>query len=233
MKERLPAIELSPGLQITLQQKLNELKAIENEIPAVIIVHYVQDATVLHMSERGMRLLNTTENELKKLGKDYYLRFFNPEDARDYVPKIMGLLERNNNDEIISYFQQVRTSENENWTWYLSSTRIFFRDEAGNPILTITTAIPIDAKHHLSAKAERLLEENNFLRGNQHLFSSLTKRELEILKYMALGVSTTEIAEKLFISEATALTHRRNIKSKINAQSAYDITRFAQAFNLI
>src|SRR5687768_3635525 len=107
MKEQLPAIALSPTLRKTLQQKLDNLKEVENEIPAVIIVHYVHDATVLHMSERGMRLLSTNAQELNKLGKEYYNRFFNPEDAQDYVPRIMGLLERNNNDEIISYFQQV------------------------------------------------------------------------------------------------------------------------------
>jgi len=94
-------------------------------------------------------------------------------------------------------------------------------------------AVPIDAHHHITSKVERLLQENNFLRRHQHIYFSLTAREKEVLKLMALGYSAQELAAKLYISEATASTHRRNIKSKIGAQSNYDITQFAQAFNII
>jgi DNA-binding CsgD family transcriptional regulator len=94
-------------------------------------------------------------------------------------------------------------------------------------------ALPVDAQHHMVAKAERLLEENNFLRANYHVFDSLTAREKEILKLMAMGFSSTQMAKKLNISELTANTHRRNIKNKLNVESNYDITRYAQAFDLI
>ena len=50
---------------------------------------------------------------------------------------------------------------------------------------------------------------------------------------MALGFNSSEIAGKLHISENTAATHRRNIKKKLNAESNYEITIFAQAFDLI
>jgi DNA-binding CsgD family transcriptional regulator len=94
-------------------------------------------------------------------------------------------------------------------------------------------AVPMATDHPFAGKVDRLLEENNFLRRNQKIFSSLTQREKEILKLMALGINSNVIAEKLHISEATANTHRRNVRRKINAQNNYDITRFAQAFDLI
>jgi DNA-binding CsgD family transcriptional regulator len=50
---------------------------------------------------------------------------------------------------------------------------------------------------------------------------------------MALGKNSEQIATALHISEMTVSTHRRNIKAKIGAQSSYDITRFAQAFDMI
>ena len=52
-------------------------------------------------------------------------RYFNNEDVQDYAPKILGFLERNNNDETVTYFQQVRFAEHENWRWHMSSTKIF------------------------------------------------------------------------------------------------------------
>jgi DNA-binding CsgD family transcriptional regulator len=44
--------------------------------------------------------------------------------------------------------------------------------------------------------------------------NSLTKREQEIFSWVAQGYSTKEIAARLFLSEYTIFTHRRNILRK-------------------
>ena len=44
----------------------------------------------------------------------------------------------------------------------------------------------------------------------------LTQREAEVLRHIATGLSNREIAERLFISEATVKTHVNNIFSKAN-----------------
>jgi DNA-binding CsgD family transcriptional regulator len=230
--KKLPAKQVST-LERNIQQKLDVIREIEDTIPGVLIIHDLRDSTVVYMSPRGLNILGVTLKELIEMGQDYHTRFFNPEDAKDYVPKILGLLERNNDDEIVSCFQQVRATENHDWRWYLSCTKIFMWDDIGKPLLTITNATPVDAQHHIAAKAQRLLEENNFLRNNYHVFVQLTKREKEILTMMAMGRSSDKMAKKLNISEATASTHRRNIKRKLKIESNYDIIRFAQAFDLI
>src|SRR6478672_2269401 len=122
-------------------------------------------------------------------------------------------------DKFGSYFQQVRSSPEHDWNWYLSSSKVFMRDETDKPTYMICTASPVDPRHHVTAKVNRLLEENNFLRRNQKIFASITKREKEILKLMALGNSAMGIAKKLSISEETASTHRRNIKAKLKVES--------------
>lgn len=220
-------------LEQLIQRKIDELKSFEQQLPAVIIIHDIRDSTVVYMSQRGLDDLGITLEELKNLGTEYHNRYFNPEDAQYYVPRIFGLLQRNTSNEIVSYFQQVRPSEEHDWIWYSSSTGVFLRDEEGKPVLTITLAMPIDPKHYFTAKVEKLLQENIFLRSNKHIFASLTKREKEILRLMALGHNSAEIGTMLHISQTTAATHRRNIRSKLNAQTNYDITRFAQAFDLI
>ena len=223
----------SNQLDEKIRSKIEEVKAFEHHLPLVVIIINIRDSSVVYMSERGRKILNVSMEELEKMGPNYHSRFFNAEDARDYVPKLLGLLERNNNDEMVSFFQQVRPSVEHDWTWYLSSTKIFLRDDEGRPLLTLTTATPIDTTHYLTSKIERLLNENNLLRRNKQVFASLTKREKSILTLMALGFNSSEIAGKLHISENTAATHRRNIKKKLNAESNYEITIFAQAFDLI
>lgn len=228
----LHAIE-DPALRQHIKEKLDELRSWEAEIPAIFIVHSLVTDSVVYMSQRGLDFLGVTLQEICLPHSDYHNRFFNPEDAANYVPRIMRLLERNDSDEMVTFFQQVRPSEQHDWTWYLSSTRIFVRDAEGKPVLLLTMTVPIDSKHHITVKVERLVQENNFLRRHHHIFAALTKREKEILRLMALGHNSAEMAAMLHISETTVSTHRRNIKSKLNVQTSYDITRFAQAFDLV
>ena len=218
----------------SLAGKLQALQMIDTEIPAVIIVMNILKNHVEYMSPRGRKQLGVTLEELKVMGERYYTAFFNPLDVADYLPKIEAMLRAPAlENATVTFFQQVRTTISGDYAWHLGSTRVFLRDSNGTPTHVITCAIPIDPLHHVTSKVNRLLEENNFLRRNHHIFASLTKREKEILRLLALGFSAAEIAVKVNISEKTAVTHRRNIRAKIGAQSSYDLTSFAQAFDLI
>jgi DNA-binding NarL/FixJ family response regulator len=55
----------------------------------------------------------------------------------------------------------------------------------------------------------------------------LTKREIEVLQYIADGLNNTQIAEKLFISARTVETHRTNIMQKLDIHDAANLMRFA------
>ena len=55
----------------------------------------------------------------------------------------------------------------------------------------------------------------------------LTTREIVILKLMAEGKSSREIADRLFISVATVNRHRFNIKNKLALKSNADLIKYA------
>jgi len=59
------------------------------------------------------------------------------------------------------------------------------------------------------------------------LISSLTKREVEILKYVAQQYSTREIADELHISESTVETHRKNLMKKVKVKNSVGLAIFA------
>ena len=221
------------ALNLRIKSKIAEIAQVADEFPGVIMIHDMRNLSIVYMSPRGVQQLGTTLEELVTIGPAYYYRYFNPKDAEEYVPKMMDMLERNKEQECITLFQQVRIIGPNDWTWHLTSVKILLRDETGKPLLTIGIAIPVDPEHHITNKVSRLLEENNFLRKNFHQFSKLSKREKEILKLMALGKSSAEIASDLFISTTTAETHRRNIRQKLNAESGYEISQYARAFDLI
>jgi len=61
----------------------------------------------------------------------------------------------------------------------------------------------------------------------------LTRRELMVLKLLAGGRNNKEIARELDISVRTVETHRQNIKSKLNIQTAAGLVRYAIEHNLV
>lgn len=68
----------------------------------------------------------------------------------------------------------------------------------------------------------------------QHdLPGSLTKREKEILVLIAQGLTDKEIAEKVYLSPLTVITHRKNILSKLGLKNKVELARFALEHKLI
>ncbi len=58
-------------------------------------------------------------------------------------------------------------------------------------------------------------------------FSSLTATEKEILKFLALGRTTKEIASERFLSVHTVMTHRKNIFRKLGVNNVHEATKYA------
>ncbi|HZY79220.1 MAG TPA: LuxR C-terminal-related transcriptional regulator [Cyclobacteriaceae bacterium] len=224
---------MNGSLDERIKEKVNFINSISDLIPGVIVIHRLPEFVLEYMSETGLKLLGTNWEDIAGLSNEEYVRrFFNKHDADNYVPRLRDLLARNN-DETISFFQQVRTSPTTEWDWYMSMIKILMRDDNNRPLLSITIAMKIDPKDKFTAKAARLLKENEFLRTHYHEFAKLTNREKEILRHLALGHSTAQIAKQIHLSSATVETHRKNIKRKIDIRSTYSLSLYARAFDLI
>lgn len=63
--------------------------------------------------------------------------------------------------------------------------------------------------------------------------SELTTREKDVLKLVALGHSNKEIADQLFISIHTVISHRKNITEKLGIKSISGLTVYAILNKLI
>lgn len=91
---------------------------------------------------------------------------------------------------------------------------------------------------YLSQTISNQLAQNllrNFQQKDQpeDALSSLTERELEVLKLIALEHSNTEIADLLFISPKTVETHRKNLMRKIEVKNSLGVYKFAVKHKLL
>lgn len=69
--------------------------------------------------------------------------------------------------------------------------------------------------------------------SNGHSSEILTRRELEIVKLIALEYNNRKISESLFISERTVETHRKNIFRKTNTHTAVGLLQFLRSKRII
>lgn len=61
----------------------------------------------------------------------------------------------------------------------------------------------------------------------------LTLREIEILGYIADGLTNQKIAERLFLSTVTVETHRKNMLAKLNLKNTASLIRYAAENGLL
>jgi len=61
----------------------------------------------------------------------------------------------------------------------------------------------------------------------------LTRRELEILKWIMDGLASKQIAERLHISIHTVNAHRKNMLRKTNCTNFSEIVKYAIKHNLL
>ncbi len=64
-------------------------------------------------------------------------------------------------------------------------------------------------------------------------FSQLTRREREILQYIAEGHTSPQIAKMLFISKKTVENHRANIMEKLDIHDTAGLVRYAIKIKLV
>jgi DNA-binding NarL/FixJ family response regulator len=84
-------------------------------------------------------------------------------------------------------------------------------------------------EYYVGAEVSRRLVAQALRGGDQveEPIDRLTTRELEVFRLIGEGLTSGAIANRLHLSTHTIDTHRENIKRKLGAQSAADLTRQA------
>jgi DNA-binding NarL/FixJ family response regulator len=76
----------------------------------------------------------------------------------------------------------------------------------------------------------------NYLRGKKSTTpysSNLSEREIEIMRLIAAGNTSKEIADRLFLSEHTVKAHRKNIMHKLQVKTSAELINVANEKGII
>lgn len=97
---------------------------------------------------------------------------------------------------------------------------------AVDQLVTAIRTILMGGKYVSPALAERLLVESNN-DPTVSLHEKLSDREFQVMRLIASGMKTGEIAEELHISNKTIDTYRRRVLEKMQMKSNLEIMRYA------
>lgn len=100
----------------------------------------------------------------------------------------------------------------------------------------IVTAIKkvMEGEEYIDDVIKKILVQESISGQRRSMFEiPLTKREKEILKYIAEGKSNQQIADTLFISLRTVETHRFNLTQKLDVKNAAGLVKEAIKRGLI
>lgn len=90
-----------------------------------------------------------------------------------------------------------------------------------------------DSPDELKHKLERLNAEEACSAPEEEEQQTLSSREKEIVVCVVKGMTNREIADRLYLSTHTVITHRRNIARKLQVHSASGLTVYAIVNKLI
>lgn len=84
----------------------------------------------------------------------------------------------------------------------------------------------LEGQNYFSPRIKQILMEAMFSAKSEPEIS-LSKRETEVLKLIALEFTTQEIADRLFLSKHTIESYRKNLISKLGVRNLAGLTRYA------
>jgi len=95
-----------------------------------------------------------------------------------------------------------------------------------NPTPSNQTLNIYDSPSLICYKVNEILNAFNLNQAKEN-DTELTKREIDVLQLVTKGYSNKEIADQLFVSTHTVISHRKNISEKTGIKSASGLTMYA------
>lgn len=228
---------------LSMQQFIHPL--FEHTIPAIYLLDYTT-GKYRFMSDQSFNSIGMESREHVEGGLDVITSRYHPEDLRLFneqiFPDRMEFLSHIPPDQHHAYIFTYTYRLRDNLGSYrqLMQRNSYIRsDEAGRPLLSLGLLININHVK-LPAAVTQTVEKASPIRTMapaepvfkkqyclHDLHAVITIREKEILRELAEGLSSKQIAHKLHISEHTVVVHRKHMLAKTKSRNVAELLCWA------
>ena len=172
--------------------------------------------------------------------KSAWGRLFHPDDKS----KVCAAIKAHMDGDTAAYEMEHRFRHKDgHWLWMLGRGKIIARDADGKPLRMTGTHENITHRRRIESESANLLGQIEQLMRealrrpaidqlakrpeSPRKTDRLTRRQLEVLRLVATGLTSAEIATRLHIATETVEGHRRDLMRKLDVRSVAGLTKLA------
>jgi DNA-binding CsgD family transcriptional regulator len=200
----------------------------EKDKNLMISVFDIKNNLFLYCNNSIKYVLGYSTNDIIRGGWEFWYKKIDPGEARNVRNKINFLMQKPHQEkipEVISFNYHIKDIFSK---WFLVSHELslyHFRKH----IIALNYLYDISQKERIEylfgvKKSIHTDKDNDTI--------AISKREKEVLCLIAEGFSSKQIADELYISNHTAITHRKNLIEKFKVRNTAQLIREASKFIL-
>ena len=209
-----------------IEQKVS-IKDIEALLPGHFHINDAVDLSLSYFGDKVASLFKCSLEEAQKIGPQFQPSVMHPDDYNSLRPHIAKFIQENDHSQLLSFFQRLKSVDpNDDYQWHFTTCKL-------TPYGLVSTSHATNSIISAKKQIEQVLEEHTFFKKHMNRFLTLTKREKQVLKELAIGKTAIQIADEFFISENTVKTHRQKIYQKLAVKTFTELYQFAFHFNLL
>ncbi|MBN1198893.1 MAG: PAS domain-containing protein [Bacteroidales bacterium] len=214
--------------ELTSEEKVVFYEELLSKVEAMIYINQIEDlndfTTVrnIYANELAYRLLGFNRSEMDEMGCRLFSETLHSDDI-NMTSQSIDFHTLKPGDSFVAKIRKV--NKKKETFWHLDRWSVL-NLKAGKPWQFLIVSMNVQDELQTKKQLSELLRGNTCLQ-NKLVLCSLTSREKEIIKLITEGMKDTEIARKLFISEKTAKTHRKNILHKLKKKNTAQLVCFA------
>tara|TARA_R110002049_G_scaffold198437_4_gene368442 strand:+ start:3760 stop:4452 length:693 start_codon:yes stop_codon:yes gene_type:complete len=210
-----------------LEKGLISLQELADIIPGILHVNCKKSLGLKFLSKNGCDIIGYSLEELILIGPKVFERHQSDYMLKVTYPNLIKQLSEDDRGKVISFYEDWQHKPKQKPTLYFTTTKVL----NDNELIAIT--LNPNKLESLSKKINNLFGINYVFEKYYHIYSTLTKREKEILGLLGEDLSRKEIGMLLFISEKTVKKHCENIYRKLDTSKRIELEKIARAFSTI
>ncbi|SHO49938.1 LuxR C-terminal-related transcriptional regulator [Desulfopila aestuarii] len=236
----------------TIQKHIEQQTTIDTFLPDSASFFYVAESpshTYHFMGRLQENVSGYTNEEFLQQGIGLFLQCLHPEEidiiVNQMYPDGMDVISQADEQEkqqILTQYNYRFKRKTGEYINLMEQLYVLEVDENGLATLILGNIIVLDNEEVLPLRLSSKIFRNNAV--YETIFSKVynpittplsdvTGRELDILRNLAAGKRSKEIAKELFISPYTVDTHRRNLLKKLQCNSVVELAKIAFKYGLL
>ena len=179
-----------------------------------------------------------SKTEVMEKGIPFFLSLIHPEEIASWMQIIKDLMEFYMINYVVEDLKKLEFQYNyrlrvnqDRYLNILENQVNLIADDVGKPIVGLGhfTVFGQGKTEPMKAVARYLNENNEYetvfkkIYGSKMLEQGISNREKDILQLLVVGLTSSEVAAKLFISEHTVKTHRKNMMAKCDVKNMTEL----------